>query len=483
MLFNSIEYLIFFPIVVMLYFTLPIRWRWVLLLVASYFFYMCWKAEYVVLIMITTLIDYLIGLKLAQKIPKKQKKAYLLISIIANLGMLAGFKYLNFFTQSISDFLKIFNDDVSFPVYNILLPVGISFYIFQSLSYTIDVYRGNSPAEKHLGMFALYVSFFPQLVAGPIERPTSLIPQFHKPKSFDPERAISGLKLMLWGFFKKLVIADRLGMFVNIVYEHPDQHKGITVILASALFAFQLYCDFSAYTDIARGSARVMGFDLMVNFNRPFIAKSLRDFWSRWHISLTTWFRDYLLYSLPYVKNNEVKFSLFNRNVIITLLLMGFWHGASWAFIFFGLFHGIMLVLENTTGNARNRIIELTHLNKDGWLLSSLSMVATFSILVFSLYFFRAENITDAFILLRNSFDFSGSAELIVQMLKNNELTFGILMVICLLIAEYLQAKKDLVSLTASKPMALRWSLYSGFVFFILIFGVLHQEKFIYFQF
>lgn len=483
MLFNSIEYLLFFPIVVVLYFTLPDKWRWVLLLVASYFFYMCWKAEYVLLIMLTTLIDYLIGLKLAQKIPKKKKKVFLLISIIVNLGMLAGFKYLNFFSQSVNNFLNVFHSEASFPVYNILLPVGISFYIFQSLSYTIDVYRGNSPAEKHLGKFALYVSFFPQLVAGPIERSTSLIPQIHKPLPFNEERLISGLKLMLWGFFKKLVIADRLGMFVNYVYENPSQHTGITIILATVLFAFQLYCDFSGYTDIARGSARILGFELMINFNRPMIAKSLRDFWNRWHISLTTWFRDYLLYALPYVKNNEVKYSLFNRNIIITFLLMGLWHGASWTFVIFGLFHGVMLVLETVTEKARVRFIEFTHLNREGWFWNTVSIITTFSLVVFSLYFFRSNSLSDAFMLLKNSFDFSSINESISYMLKNNELTFGILMIICLMIAEQIHAKKDLVALVASKPIAMRWSLYSGFVFFILIFGVLYEQKFIYFQF
>ncbi len=454
-----------------------------LLLVASYFFYMCWKAEYVVLIMITTMIDYLIGLKLAQKISKKKKKTFLIISIIANLGMLAGFKYLNFFSQSVNDLLHIFHTQASFPVYNILLPVGISFYVFQSLSYTIDVYRGNSPAEKHLGKFALYVSFFPQLVAGPIERSTSLIPQIHNPLPFSEERLFSGLKLMLWGFFKKLVIADRLGMFVNYVYENPSQHTGITVILATVLFAFQLYCDFSGYTDIARGSARILGFELMINFNRPLIAKSLRDFWNRWHISLTTWFRDYVLYALPYVKNNEVKFSLFNRNIIITFLLMGLWHGAAWTFVIFGLFHGMMLVLETVTGKVRQRFFEFTRLNRAQWLLNTLAMITTFMLLVISLYFFRASSLSDSLLLLRNSFDFSETGESVYYMLKNNELTFGILMTICLFIAEYLQERKNLIDKLATKPLALRWSLYSGFVFFILIFGVLHQQKFIYFQF
>lgn len=288
---------------------------------------------------------------------------------------------------------------------------------------------------------------------------------------------------MLWGYFKKLVIADRLGMFVNYVYENPTQHTGITIILATVLFAYQLYCDFSGYTDIARGSARILGFELMLNFNRPLVAKSLRDFWNRWHISLTTWFRDYVLYSLPYVKNNQVKYSLFNRNLIITFVLMGLWHGASWTFIIFGLFHGIMLVVETVTEKARHKFSEFTGLNKFQKLGSSLGLIYMFSMVTVSLYFFRANSISDSFLLLKNSFDFSNTGETLRYLLRDNELTFGILMIICLMLAEYLHSKRNLILEVASKPLFIRWTLYSGFVFFVLLFGVLHQEKFIYFQF
>lgn len=453
------------------------------MLFASYFFYACWKFEYVLLLMGTTLIDYFIGLQIEKAPDKKSKKSLLLVSLVVNLGVLAGFKYLNFFSENINGLMKLFGSEPSFPVLNILLPVGISFYVFQSLSYTIDVYRGNSPAEKHPGKFALYVSFFPQLVAGPIERSTSLIPQIHKPLPFSEERLISGIKLMLWGFFKKVVIADRLGMFVAYVYESPSQHNGITVILATVLFAFQLYCDFSGYTDIARGSARVLGYELMINFNRPLIAKSIRDFWNRWHISLTTWFRDYVLYSLPYVKKNRVVYALFNLNLVITFLLMGLWHGASWTFIIFGLFHGVFLVLETITEPVRVRTYASLGISDKPWIKNTIGSFLTLSLVIISLYFFRANNISDSFLMLRNSLDFTGTREALVYMLKNNELTFGILMIICLLLAEHLHEKKDLIKAVGSKPLAVRWSLYSGFIFFILIFGVLHQTKFIYFQF
>lgn len=483
MLFNSIEYLFFFPAVVILYFSIPDKWRWVPLLIASYFFYMCWKMEYVVLIMFTTLVDYFLGLKLAQQIRKKRKKIYLTLSIIVNLGMLAGFKYLNFFSESLNDILGLFNTGISTPVFNILLPVGISFYIFQSLSYTIDIYRGIATAEKHLGKFALYVSFFPQLVAGPIERSTSLLPQINKPRDFNEQRLVSGLKLMLWGFFKKLVIADRLGMFVDYVYNNPQQNAGVPIFLATVLFAFQIYGDFSGYTDIARGSARVLGYDLMINFNRPFIAKSLRDFWNRWHISLTTWFRDYLLYSLPYIKNNKIIYALLYLNIFLTFQIMGLWHGATWTFVLFGTFNGIMLVLEIRTQKIRNRVFEVTGINKNTRLRDIITTFSTFSITVFSLYFFRANTVSDSFLLIKNTFDFSTLKESFYFMLKDNELIFGILMVILLLIAEHMHAKYNLVLKLAAKPTVIKWSVYLGFSFFVILFGVLNAQKFIYFQF
>lgn len=483
MLFNSVDYLIFFPVVIALYFAIPVKWRWLLLLIASYYFYMCWKAEYVILIMVTTLVDYFVALKMGQVTSRKKKKHYLVLSIIVNLGMLAGFKYLNFFTDSVNLLFREINVFHSLPLFHIILPVGISFYIFQSLSYTIDVYRGIKLPEKHAGKFALYVCFFPQLIAGPIERPNHLLPQIHEPRPFDQHRLVSGLKLMLWGFFKKVVIADRLGMFVSYVYENPSEHTGLTVILATVLFAFQLYCDFSGYTDIARGSARILGYDLMLNFNRPMIAKSLRDFWNRWHISLTTWFRDYVLYSLPYIKDKKIVFGKIYRNLIITFLLMGLWHGAAWTFLIFGLFHGVLLVIETITEKQRTRFYELTRINDFIVLKNTFGIIITFSLLTFSLFFFRANSLSDSLLLISNAVDFSNFRESLGDILKDNEVLFGMLMIIGLMVTEYLHAKYDLVRIVSSKPLVIRWSVYIGFIFFVLLFGVLQKQKFIYFQF
>jgi D-alanyl-lipoteichoic acid acyltransferase DltB (MBOAT superfamily) len=470
-------------VIVALYFALPARWRWLFLLIASYYFYMCWKAEYAILILFTTLVDYVSGLKMGKAATKREKKLWLVLSIIANLGMLAGFKYFNFFTESLNFAFSEMNLLFTLPIYKILLPVGISFYTFQSLSYSVDVYRGVRQPERHAGKFALYVSFFPQLVAGPIERSNHLIPQIHQPRAFDQQRLVSGLKLMVWGYFKKLVIADRLGLFVSYIYENPSEHSGLPVILATILFAFQIYCDFSGYTDIARGSARILGYDLMINFNRPMVAKSLRDFWNRWHISLTTWFRDYLLYSMPYVRNRKVVYSLLYRNLIITYLLMGFWHGANWTFVIFGLLHGTLLVAETVTEKQRNWLFEKTNINKHVFLKNGIGLIATFSVVVFSLFFFRANNLNDSLMLISNSLDFSNFEASVKDIIKNYEVMFGILMVIVLLIAEYLHEKKDLVRIIAARPLIIRWSLYTGFLFFILLFGILQKQKFLYFQF
>lgn len=483
MLFNSLEYLVFFSVVVFVYFTMPAKWRWLLLLAASYFFYACWKVEYVLLLAFVTLVDYYAAIKMGQAITRKRKKRFLILSIVANIGMLAGFKYLGFFTLSANWLFEAFNAGFELSLLRIALPVGISFYVFQSLSYTIDVYRGLIKPEKHLGKFALFVSFFPQLISGPISRATSLMPQINNPKPFNQQQLLSGLKLMLWGFFKKVVIADRLAMFVNYVYDDPAAHKGLTVILATVLFAFQLYCDFSGYTDIARGSARILGYNLRINFNRPFIATSLRDFWNRWHMSLTTWFRDYLLYSLPYVKGNQVKYGMIYRNVIITFLLMGLWHGAAWTFVIFGLFSGVMLVLETNTDKLRVWFYKLTHINRSATLQNTLGVFFTLSTLMISLSFFRANSIDDCLMMMSNAFDFSNFNETLMNMLKNTELVFGIVLVIGLLIAEHLHEKYDLIKLIASKPLVIRWSLYAGFIFFILVFGVLQNQKFLYFQF
>ena len=350
MLFNSLEFIIFFPIVVAAYFALKPKYRWILLLLASYYFYMAWNYKYIVLILISTTIDYFAGINIHRSNNPRTRKALLLVSLVANLGLLFFFKYFNFFGDSINYLFDKINIFYNIPAYHYLLPVGISFYTFQTMSYTIDIYNGKQEPERHFGRFALFVSFFPQLVAGPIERSVNLLPQFRKHYDFDYERVKNGILLMVWGFFKKVVIADRLAEYVNMVYNHPHDFGGLHNMIATFFFSFQIYCDFSGYSDIAIGSAMIMGYTLMTNFRRPYFSMSIREFWQRWHISLSTWFRDYVY--IPLGGNRVVKWRWY-YNLFITFLVSGLWHGAEWTFVIWGALHGFYLIFAIWTTKLR----------------------------------------------------------------------------------------------------------------------------------
>lgn len=352
MLFNSFQYLIFLPLVVAVYYLLPQKWRWVLLLAASYYFYMVWNAKYIVLIVTSTLIDYVASLLMEKQAAKSRRRLFLLLSLLANLGLLFVFKYFNFFSDAFSQLADILlhRGQDAYRL-NILLPMGISFYTFQTLSYTIDVYRGVRPAEKHLGYFALYVSFFPQLVAGPIERSERLLPQFKVKHTLTYEQFLQAMTRIVWGFFKKVVIADRVAILVNTVYNDVYSYDGIYLYAATLGFAVQIYCDFSAYSDIAIGSARLLGIGLMENFKMPYFSRSVGEFWSRWHISLSTWFRDYLYIPLGGSRNKREWMTY--RNILIVFAVSGLWHGANWTFILWGLMHGLILVAEKLLERGR----------------------------------------------------------------------------------------------------------------------------------
>ena len=360
MLFNSFAFVIFFIVVLFLYYSIPKQYRWMLLLAGSYFFYMCWKVEYIVLIIASTLIDYLVGLRLSKTENSSTRTLLLVISILTNLGILFTYKYMNFFGENIN-FLANYlanayasqygmSAHAQYPLLKLLLPVGISFYTFQSMSYTIDVYRRVTTPEKHLGYFAVYVSFFPQLVAGPIERSNHLLPQFREDRQATSAEMVAGLRLMLWGAFKKIVIADQISVVVNTVYETPQEYSGPFLLLATFFFAMQIYCDFSGYSDIAIGCAKTMGFDLMTNFRRPYFASSLGEFWRRWHISLSTWFRDYVYFPLG---GNRVAPWAVYLNILTVFIISGLWHGAAWTFIIWGLIHGLILVAERLIAQLR----------------------------------------------------------------------------------------------------------------------------------
>ncbi len=345
MLFNSLQFLLFFPVVTALYFLASQRLRWVVLLAASCVFYAAFIPKYLLILAFLILVDYVAGRGI-ENAEGRRRRMLLLMSLVANIGLLCVFKYLDFADQNLNALFAWAGLDWVIPQLNIILPIGLSFHTFQAMSYTIEVYRGRQKAERHLGIYALYVMFYPQLVAGPIERPYQLLHQFREHHEFDLPRVSDGLKLMLWGFFKKVVIADRIGLYVNQVYEAPTSHHGWSLIVATYFFAFQIYCDFSGYTDIAIGAAQVMGFRLMDNFNRPYFAKSIAEFWRRWHISLSSWFRDYLYFPLG---GNRVPVPRWCFNISIVFLLSGLWHGASWTFVVWGALHGFYILVGRFT--------------------------------------------------------------------------------------------------------------------------------------
>ena len=476
MLFNSIAFVVFFPIVVGVYFLTPVRWRWCFMLAASYYFYMCWKAEYVVLIIIATLIDYVAALRMSRLSEPRRRRKYLLLCLFTNLGLLFGFKYFNFFNDSLRATFERFDLFYDVPAFDVLLPVGISFYTFQALSYTIDVYRGQTRPERHIGIFALYVAFWPQLVAGPIERSDRLLPQLHRTVVWDDDRVRAGLLRMLWGFFKKIVIADRLAETVSTVYNAPGEHDGASLLLATYFFAFQIYCDFSGYSDIAIGSARVLGIDLMENFKRPYFSRSIAEFWSRWHISLSTWFRDYVY--IPLGGNRTVKWRWY-YNLFITFLVSGLWHGANWTFVVWGALHGAYLIAAIVTAGMRRRLLGPVY-RRPG-VKAVAQMVITFHLVLLGWVFFRANDLGDALLILERIIFTPWTLGIAAG--QAFALLFAGLMIALLLAQEGLVRDATIESVLLPRARGVRWAYYGTVSCCILWFGVFNHNEFIYFQF
>jgi D-alanyl-lipoteichoic acid acyltransferase DltB (MBOAT superfamily) len=477
MLFNSLHFLVFFPLVVGIYFSLPHRFRWGLLLIASYYFYMCWKAEYVILIMASTVVDYFAALGMGKHTEKAKRKKYLLLSLIVNLGILFSFKYFNFFNENIRVLLDQFNIFYDAPTFKVLLPVGISFYTFQTLSYSIDVYRGVREPERHLGIFAVYVAYFPQLVAGPIERSTSLLPQFHKKNHFDPPMVVSGLRRMLWGMFQKVVVADRLAIYVDAVYNNQAHHGGLTLIVATVFFVFQVYCDFAGYSNIAIGAARVMGYDLRENFRRPFFAKTVAEFWQRWHISLLTWFRDYLYIPLG---GNRVSRWRWYFNTMFVFILCGLWHGAAWTYVITLTLHGVFILFGSSTEKVRKHLVRFLRLENIPFLLDAMRMFMTFWFFAFSLIFFRALSVSDATSIISKFFAF----EYGFFLGQPSTFIYSVFAILLLMTVDTVQEFfPHVFHRFKTGNVVMRYAVYAAITILIVMIGVYDGGQFIYFQF
>jgi alginate O-acetyltransferase complex protein AlgI len=497
MLFNSLQFLIFFPVTVIIYFLLPRRVRWLFLLAASCYFYMAFVPKYILILAATIIVDYFAGIYI-QKSAGSWRKFFLICSIVANVGFLAFFKYFNFLAGNINALAHVIGWNYSISLLNIILPIGLSFHTFQAMSYTIEVYRKKQTAERHFGIYALYVMFFPQLVAGPIERPQQLLPQLHNPKPFSYDDVTNGLKFMLWGLFKKVVIADNIAAIIQPVFSSPRSFGGPALIVAVVLFAFQLYTDFSGYSDIAVGAARVFGVRLMFNFNRPYFSKSVAEFWRRWHISLMSWLRDYLYYPLVFSGRHRRRWWVF-FSLLFTFFISGLWHGAAWKYVCMGLLNGIYLVVSQLTVKPRQFIVKLLRLNSFPSLHRLLQVMITFGLVCLGWIFFRAESLSSAFVifsrltsgwsLLWSGLPLSTILHQVIFFGINIDQTQQVQMVglfgslLLLLVFEWIERRHQILLFLSEKPIFVRWFCYYVIVFLILFFGKFGSQQFIYFQF
>jgi alginate O-acetyltransferase complex protein AlgI len=457
---------------------------------ASFYFYMVWEPMYILLIILSTLVDYFCGLKMGSMATRAERKPYMLVSMISNIAILGTFKYYNFFTESVNDLLTMMNIEYMIPVSSLLLPLGISFYTFQTMSYSLDIYKGKTEPEKHLGKFSLYVTFFPQLVAGPIERAKHLISQFHFNYTFSWRNMSSGLRLIFLGLFKKIVIADQISPMVGHVFSAPGEAYGISIYIACMLFVWQVFCDFSGYSDIAKGSAKLLGIELIENFRHPFYAKTLSNFWAQWHVSLMNWFRDYIMF--PMVKDGYKWPIVF----MMVFLISGFWHGANWTFVVWGVFNGLMVVYAKATHKYRSAFLDRVGLRN--WhnfrhVLQSLSILHIFSL---SGVFFRAKNIRESWMLIQNLFNnFLPDTDALLQNVDNlrqdvlymgkDPLSFFLIIffMIVLEIYQWNTRHRDMDQLMGKIPVAVRYAIYTFVVMSIVLMSNVAETPFIYFQF
>ncbi len=506
MLFNSTAFLIFFGLIFTAYWFLPHKWQNRFLLAGSYYFYSNWSWKFLSLIMISTVVDYFCGKYIYESNEKKQKKKFFILSLAVNLGILGFFKYANFFVAEAADFLSIIGFQSNISTLNIILPVGISFYTFQTMSYTIDIYRKKLKPTHDFLDFALFVSFFPQLVAGPIERAVNLLPQITKKRSFEYNSVVSGLRLAAWGMFKKVIIADRLAVVVDTVFNNAHDYTGIPLIIATVFFTAQIYCDFSGYSDIARGVGRTLGFNLTINFNLPYYSKNPVEFWERWHISLSKWFQDYLYFPLAmhYMRKGNGLFNKYKAH-LYAMTLIGLWHGANWTFIGFGIYWGLVIIsyikikeyLSMNSRNSKGSLVERLFMGNRP-LNNSISIITMFCFICVGLIIFRANSFSDAFYILTHIV--TGTPESIYNIVIlsssiQSEITgkglgvseFGfmtcLLLIVFMEIVHFTQSRVDIEEWFTGKPLALRWATYYSSILLMIFFTPMAGQQFIYFQF
>jgi D-alanyl-lipoteichoic acid acyltransferase DltB (MBOAT superfamily) len=482
MLFNSIEFAIFLPIVFIIYWFVTnknVRLQNLFLFIVSYIFYGWWDWRFLLLLAFTSSIDYFVGIQIFEAYTKTRRKSFLLISIFLNLGMLGFFKYYNFFATSFSEAFTLFGKPFDPLRLNILLPVGISFYTFQSLSYAIDIYRRKLEPTKDFIAFMAFVSFFPQLVAGPINRAVHLLPQFYKKRNFDYTRAVDGMRQILWGLFKKVVIADNCAIHVNTIFNNYDNYSGSTLFLGALFFTFQIYCDFSGYSDIAIGTARLFGFDIMKNFAFPYFSRDIAEFWRRWHISLTTWFRDYVYIPLGGSKGGMW---LKIRNTFIVFLISGFWHGANWTFIAWGALNAIYFLPLLLTNRNRNNLDTVAQGKFLPSFKDALNMLLTFGLTLIAWIFFRSANVESAFHYIAKIFSPSLFEMPWFESIRDSIYTSIIIVVF--IVIEWLGRHHEyaIEKLAINWQTPLKWSFYYAIAMAIFLFGA-KASPFIYFQF
>lgn len=494
MLFNSFDFLIFFPIVVLIYYVIPKKVKYIWLLISSYYFYMSWNAQYAILIAISTVITWLSGLFISRFEEEWKKKLVIAASFVSNLGILFYFKYFDFLLDNLNKLLSFTGMEILSNPFDIILPVGISFYTFQALSYTMDVYRGDVKAEKNPIRYALFVSFFPQLVAGPIERSKNLLSQVNlidKKRMWNSTKIVEGFIMMLWGLFLKMVIADRISIFADKIFSDFYAYGTVELILGAVAFAIQIYCDFCGYSTIAIGAAKVMGFELMENFNVPYFATSIREFWRRWHISLSSWFKDYLYIPLGGNRCSKPRQYL---NIMITFLVSGLWHGANWTFVVWGGLHGFYQIIGDLLKPVREKINNMLKVDTQAFSFKFGKICITFGLTTFAWIFFRAKDLGEAFYYIERMFTKFNPWVLFDMSLyniglDNIEMNVLLIALLCLLVADLLKYYKNITisEFLMKQNIWFRWIVMLGLIWMILVYGKYGMDfdsaQFIYFDF